>query len=121
MEAAWIAYWRPLFGPSTPACTLAAARRIALAQDVDDMVRGVRAFHDRRDLRDFALGWAKPIIVVSGDHDRTPSPPTAASITRSPNRQFHLIRDCGHYVNLERPSEFAAVLTAAIDGLSDPR
>jgi pimeloyl-ACP methyl ester carboxylesterase len=59
MEAGWQAYWRPLFGWNTPARVLADAHRMALEQDVTDVARGVRAFHDRRDLTDFAVGLAQ--------------------------------------------------------------
>lgn len=115
MEAAWRAYWQPLFGPGTPAAVLAEARSTALEQDVHDVIRGVRAFHDRRDLTDFARAWPKPLVVISGELDRTPAPSTAAQAAGGPNRQFHLVRNCGHYVNLERPREFRALLGRAIE------
>jgi pimeloyl-ACP methyl ester carboxylesterase len=119
LEAAWEAYWRPLFGPATAAETIARARRMALAQDVDDVVRGVRAFHDRRDLTAFAEAWPKPLVVISGDHDRAPLPATAAAVATGPNRRFHLVSNCGHYVNLERPAEFRALLAGAVPWPSD--
>jgi len=118
-EAAWRAYWRPLFGPDTPPATIARARRMVLAQDVDDVVRGVRAFHDRRDLTGFAEAWPKPLVVIAGDHDRHPTPATAAAIVTGPNRRFHLVRRCGHYVNLERPAEFRALVAGALPWPSD--
>jgi pimeloyl-ACP methyl ester carboxylesterase len=114
MEAAWRAYWRPLFGPSTPPDVLDRARRLALEQDVHDVIRGVVAFHDRRDLTAFARAWAGPVVVISGDRDRTPSPSSAASITTAPNRRLHVVEDCGHYVNLERPAQFRALLAGTI-------
>src|SRR5262245_48449715 len=111
VAAGWRAYWRPLFGRDTPAEAIAEAERMALAQDVDDVVRGVRAFHDRRDLTAFAAAWPKPLVVVSGDQDRHPLPSTAAAIVgEAPDRRFHLVPSCGHYVNLERPTEFRALL-----------
>jgi pimeloyl-[acyl-carrier protein] methyl ester esterase len=119
IEAGWRAYWRPLFGRDTPAATLADARRSALSQDVEDVVRGVRAFHDRRDLTDFVADWARPIVVISGDQDTAPLPSTAAAITAvAPDARFHLVRNCGHYVNLERPAEFRALLAGSLRRLS---
>lgn len=109
LAAAWDAYWRPLFGRHTPAEIVASARSLALDQNVGDTIRGVRAFHDRRDLSDFARSWPGPIVVISGDQDRTPSPSTAAL----PDRPFHLVEDCGHYVNLERPDQFRSLVTRA--------
>lgn len=119
MEAAWEIYWRPLFGRDTPADTLAEARRMALEQDPNDVIRGVRAFHDRRDLTDVALAWRKPLVVISGDQDRAPSPAAAARAAAGPGRQFHLVEDCGHYVNLERPAELRARVASAIRQASD--
>ena len=114
MEAGWRTYWRPLFGPDTPAAVLAEARSMALGQDVEDVIGGVRAFHDRRDLTDVARAWPKPLVVISGALDRTPAPSTAAQVAGGPNRQFHLVRNSGHYVNLERPHEFRDLVARAI-------
>ena len=54
---------------------------------------------------------AMPVVVVSGEHDRTPRncAVLAASV---PNGRFHLVEDCGHYVPLEQPSRLAAILRA---------
>jgi pimeloyl-ACP methyl ester carboxylesterase len=118
LEAAWRAFWRPLFGRDTPTDVLAEAHRMALDQDVDDVIRGVRAFHDRRDLTDFARAWPKPLVVVSGDQDRTPPPATAAQIatTTAPGRRFHLVPDCGHYVPLEHPTALHTLLAPTLVG-----
>jgi pimeloyl-ACP methyl ester carboxylesterase len=115
IEAGWRAYWRPLFWRDAPAAALADAQRLALSQDVEDVLWGVRAFHDRRDLTDFVAAWAKPIVVISGDQDTAPLPSTAAPITAvAPDARFHLVRNCGHYVNLERPAEFRALLADSL-------
>ena len=58
IHAAWDRYWAPLFSSTADAETLAAARRLALEQDVDDLIRGVRALHDRRDQTEFVSAWA---------------------------------------------------------------
>jgi pimeloyl-ACP methyl ester carboxylesterase len=118
MKAGWLAYWRRLFGTGTPEDIIATARDMAMAQDVDDVIRGVRAFHNRGDRADFARAWPGQIVVVCGDQDRTPSPSTAAAIADAPHRRFHLVRNCGHYVNLERPTEFRRLLTEATEQFS---
>jgi pimeloyl-ACP methyl ester carboxylesterase len=55
IDAAWTRYWAPLFSHHTPPAVIAAARALALSQDVSSLVRGVRAFHDRRDLSDVVV------------------------------------------------------------------
>jgi pimeloyl-ACP methyl ester carboxylesterase len=80
-------------------------RAHALGKDLsrECLLRGVRAFFDRPDLSDFARVWAGRIDAISGEHDRTPSPETSETVARSAvDGRFHLVRDCGHYVNLER-------------------
>jgi pimeloyl-ACP methyl ester carboxylesterase len=119
MAAAWRAYWQPLFGPDTPPAVLGEARKMALEQDVREVIRGVRAFHDRRDLTDVALAWPKPLVAISGDQDRTPPPAAAAHITNAPNRRLHVVSNCGHYVNLERPREFRSIITNVIHELRE--
>ena len=89
---------------------IAAAHRWTVDQPLDSIARGVRAFHDRRDLTEFATAWTKPLVVISGDQDRTPSPDTARAITHGANREFHLVPDCGHYVPLEQPGAFRTIL-----------
>lgn len=118
MSAAWPRYWEPLFGPHVRPEALETARRIAFGQAVDDVVRGVRAFHDRRDRSDFARNWQKPLILVSGDHDRSPPPTTTAALAAAvPNGRFHLVDDCGHYVSLERPRELETILQRVLRDL----
>lgn len=74
IEAAWARYWAPLFGRSASHAVVAAARNLALSQDVGDLVRGVRAFHDRRDLTNWVVAWRRPLVVISGAEDLTPAP-----------------------------------------------
>lgn len=118
MAAAWPKYWKPLFGPHTHPDVVAFARRIAFAQPVDDVIRGVRVFHDRADRADVARTWPKPLVVVSGDHDRSPSPATAAALAASaPRGRLHVVEDCGHYVSLERTLELEKILQRVVRDL----
>ncbi len=114
MEAAWARYWAPLFGRNASRAVVAAARELAMSQDVGDLVRGVRAFHDRRDLTDWVAHWRRPLVVISGAEDLTPPPSTAASIGVGPARRFHLVEDCGHYVSIERPEIFRSLLASTL-------
>ena len=114
MEAAWARCWAPLFGRNASRVVVAAARELAMSQDVGDLVRGVRAFHDRRDLTDWVAHWRRPLVVISGAEDLTPPPSTAASIGVGPARRFHLVEDCGHYVSIERPEIFRSLLASTL-------
>ena len=121
VEAAWHRYWRPLFGSATPPEVVARARALALDQSVDDLVLGVRAFHDRRDLTGVVRGWDRPLAVISGDQDRTPLPATAATAAQGPVRRFHLVAGCGHYVNIERPAELRSILAGTLRWIDEQR
>ena len=108
----WHTIWQPLFGESAAEATVEQAAAWALEQRVEDIVTGVRAFHDRHDQSRFANEWKRPVVVLSGDQDRTP--PAAAACLPGPQRRFYRIDDCGHYANLEQPTSFRALLAAAI-------
>jgi pimeloyl-ACP methyl ester carboxylesterase len=119
MAAAWRDYWLPLFADTTSPQITESARRWAMQQDVSSVVNGVRAFHNRRDLSSFAAQWRRPLIGISGDRDLTPSPSKLRHIATGPNRAFHLVPDCGHYVNLEQPAAFEELLAEAIRSIVD--
>ena len=110
VAAAWDRYWRPLFGPYTPESVVAEARSMALEQDVASLVRGVRAFHDRRDNGRFIAQWAGPLVAISGSFDHQPPPSEAIKLGIGERRSVYVIEGCGHYVNLEQPSVFRPLL-----------
>lgn len=114
VDSAWQEYWHPLFAPGSSAATIDAARQLALDVESSSLVRGLRAFHDRRDLSGFAAGWTKPLVGLSGTHDRSPTPATVEALATGPSRRFHLVEHSGHYVNLERPTEFRSIITESI-------
>ncbi len=119
VEAAWLRYWAPLFGRSTSAAIVAGARELALRQSVADLVRGVRAFHDRRDQTDWVAQWRRPLVVIHGAEDVTPAPSTAASLIVGEHRRFHLVDNCGHYVNLEQRATFRSLLSNALQRMTN--
>jgi pimeloyl-ACP methyl ester carboxylesterase len=53
-------------------------------------------------------------VVISGAHDRTPSPSTARERAVGPRRRFNLVEDCAHYVSLERPERFRSLLARTL-------
>jgi pimeloyl-[acyl-carrier protein] methyl ester esterase len=115
MAAAWDRYWRPLFADTTAPTVVDAARALAMSQPVASVVNGVRAFHDRRDLSAFAATWDGPLIGISGDRDYAPGPSILRALATGDNRMFHLVENCGHYVNLEQPAAFGELL----EGMND--
>jgi pimeloyl-ACP methyl ester carboxylesterase len=103
IAAAWRSYWSPLFSAHARSETVSAAERLALEQEVDDLVVGVRAFHDRRDHSRFVRTWRGLLHLVSGAQDRTPTPAAAAASVGGSARALQTTLDhCGHYVPLER-------------------
>lgn len=118
MKAAWRTYWLPLFAESTSATIKDAARTCAMQQAVGSIVNGVRAFHNRRDLSAFVARWDRPLIGVSGDRDFAPSPSKLRQVATGAKREFHLVPECGHYVNLEQPAAFDALLAEAIHSIT---
>jgi pimeloyl-ACP methyl ester carboxylesterase len=115
VDAAWVELWEPLFTVGSPRASVERARRMALAQSVDDLVNGVRVFHDRNDCGDVVRALRGPVIAVSGAGDRTPGPAVAAALARDAAAgELRVVDDCGHYVNLERPREWDALLGAVV-------
>jgi pimeloyl-ACP methyl ester carboxylesterase len=105
------------FGPSANPGAVRAAKKIALDQDSDDLIRGTRIFHDRRDASDVVRRWRKPLVVVVGDEDQLSAAPVenADQLAKSaPFGRLHVMRGCGHFANLERPTEFNDIVNDVI-------
>ena len=87
-------------------------KEIMLDQHNDDLIRAVRVFHGRPDLSDVVRLWEKPLLVICGDCDRTVSERKAVALAaNAPLGQMHVMRGCGHYMNMERPAEFNRVVS----------
>jgi 3-oxoadipate enol-lactonase len=82
----------------------------ATAQGVADALRGMGARPDATPaLRDCAV----PALVIAGAEDLvTPRPDMAALARALPKARFEVVAGAGHYGFLERPAEYAALLTA---------
>ena len=118
LDAAWASYWAPLFAADADCDVVRRAHEVARAQGIDEIVRGVRVFHERPDRSEFIETFDAPVIVAHGELDRVPRDP--ARLARRLQRGKHVIVACsGHYVPLERPSELANVLRHAIDDLNN--
>jgi pimeloyl-ACP methyl ester carboxylesterase len=110
MEDAWPKYWAGLFGANADSRVVEAARRLACSLEIGDVVRGVKAFHNRHDLTDFARSWSKPLVVIRGDQDGSPPHSAAADAASSPRGEIHVIEDAGHYTSLEQPSRVQGII-----------
>jgi pimeloyl-ACP methyl ester carboxylesterase len=112
LAAAWDRYWAPLFAPDADPTVVERARRLTLAAEVEDIVRGVWAFHTRTDRSELLVSLTCPVTIVRGAHDRIPAdaPALAASLHRG---RFVEIAGAGHYVPLEAPDELAEVIHEA--------
>ena len=80
-------------------------------QRTEDLVRAVKVFHGRPDLADVVSRWEKPFIAVCGDCDLIVTEKKTADLASSaPLGQLHVMRGCGHYMNMERPKEFNQIV-----------
>lgn len=106
-------YWAPLPSRAADPSVVDQVRRIALAQHVDDVIRGVRVFHGRPDRSGFLAGFRAPVVVVRGADDplvrRGEGLPTGA-----PNATLRRIPGAGHYVSIEAPAALTAIVAEAI-------
>jgi pimeloyl-ACP methyl ester carboxylesterase len=67
-------------------------------------------------MSDFAARWNKPLLIMCGDKDRVVTESkTAAFVATTQSGVMHVMRDCGHYMNMERPSEFNGIIADFVD------
>ena len=113
IDAAWDRYWRPLLAPDVDSAVAQAARSIARSQGAERVAAGVRAFHGRPDRDGFLDSWVGPVWVVAGEHDVRPERARvmAARLAQGRHRE---VAGAGHYVPLEAPEAFAAIVAEAL-------
>ena len=110
-NALWAEIKRDLIGSQASVAVIDRIRTLMLAQRSEDLIRAVRAFHSRRDLSTFAARWNKPLLVMCGDKDRVVTvSKTAAFVASTTSGTMHVMRDCGHYMNMERPLVFNRII-----------
>ncbi|UVC07554.1 alpha/beta hydrolase [Rhizobium sp. TH2] len=117
VEAAWATFWNPLFADSN-AEARSEALQLALSHPSEDIARGVSVFHTRPDREALLSKLEIPVVFVTGADDTAPGPESSArqtGLTR--NGRLHVIEDCGHYVPMERPEAFNAILRDVIGGV----
>jgi pimeloyl-ACP methyl ester carboxylesterase len=119
LQYAWERHWTPLFSKSAAPEVIQAGLDIVLLQSLSDILRGVSVFHMRQSRDDVLLRLNVPIHFVSGDEDVAPGPKVSEMQAElAQNGRCHLIRNCGHFVPMEQPEAFNAILR---DVISDTR
>lgn len=84
------------------------ARELGRRQSVDDLVTGVRAFHTRPDAASVLRDFRGKVIVVRGERDGVGR--------KYPNSDAIVVPGAGHYVNLDQPEAFNALLADELAG-----
>jgi pimeloyl-ACP methyl ester carboxylesterase len=106
--------WREIsdwFSPTISQHVVDRIASIAFAQKADDLITAVRVFHGRPDLEYVVAQWEKPLLVVCGEKDSVATERKAIALSHlAPNGELHVMAECGHYMNMERPDEFNRVI-----------
>ncbi|KWV54785.1 hypothetical protein AS026_38105 [Rhizobium altiplani] len=119
LSAAWHEWWKPAFARTTSAAIIAEAESIVMLQPIDDVLRGVRAFHSRQSRDDVLSTFPGPVHVVTGADDVLPG--LAASSKQAgiaQNGCLHVVPECGHYVPMERPETVNSIIRQLIDQIA---
>tara|TARA_E500000318_G_scaffold88124_2_gene85259 strand:- start:327 stop:1061 length:735 start_codon:yes stop_codon:yes gene_type:complete len=122
MARAWETYWAPLFSRSADKQILSEAEELALALPIEDVARGVTAFHTRPSRADFLSNFKRPVIVITGVEDIAPGHKiSAAQAEAAPLGALRVIPNCGHYVPIEQPDALNAILREVIEATAQNR
>lgn len=82
-----------------------------MEQSVEDLVRGVEAFHSRPSRAALLPRLDCPVAMVTGEHDPAPGIMTSRLQAESARRgTLHVVHGCGHYVPLEKPQVLDTLL-----------
>lgn len=115
LAAAWNEFWKPLFAKGVSSRVIEEAKRITMRQPVDDIARGVTAFHTRPSRDDILPAFPGPVIVVTGSEDIAPGIETSRKQAEmAQHGRLHVIPDCGHYVPIERPEAVNSIIREVI-------
>ncbi len=115
MEAAWAHYWQPLISSTTLKEISTRIRQLAQRQPIENVIRGVNAFHTRASRQDVLAAFDGPVIVVTGADDPTPGLATSQQQTElAKHGQLHVVPRCGHYVSMEKPNALTKILNDLI-------
>lgn len=95
---------------------LAAVRPLAERQSPDAVVAALAALGSRPDRRDRLAAVVAPTLVIVGERDG-PTPEAAARVLADgiPGAELAVIAGAGHLSAIERPREFAALISGALE------
>ncbi|WP_431197808.1 alpha/beta fold hydrolase [Roseibium album] len=110
-NAAWNAFWKPLFSVSSNDDVVRAAKESFDKRSARELVDGTVAFHMRPSRRDLLESFPHRTVFISGSHDIAPGPElTFKQAQTARDGSCHVIPNCGHYAPLEATSAFNAIL-----------
>ena len=62
------------------------------------------------DLYGMMKGIACPVLVIHGDSDPIPTASVERMAQSLPNAELRIVKDCGHFVHVEKPEEYFPVI-----------
>ncbi|PVB59499.1 alpha/beta hydrolase [Labrenzia sp. 011] len=115
LEAAWAAFWAPLFSQKASSAAVNAAKEIFNRQSANDIANGIAAFHTRPSRDQFLSRFSGSLTVVSGEDDVAPGVEVSTKQAASASKgTLEIIPECGHYVPLEKPEYLNKILRDVI-------
>jgi len=119
-EGLWPEIKRDLVGAQALPDAVARIKTLMLEQRTEDLIRAVRVFHSRPDVSGVVEQWDKPLLAICGDQDRVVTETKTITLAQSARfGELHVMSGCGHYMNMERPSEFGSVISSFITAVED--
>ena len=116
LEAAWCAFWKPLFASETSSGTVEKAKRITMRQPLEDVARGVTVFHTRPSRDDVLANFPRQVVVVTGSEDVAPGLKISTKQAKMALQgRLHVIPDCGHYAPMEQPEAINSIIREVLD------
>jgi pimeloyl-ACP methyl ester carboxylesterase len=109
VEALWESMRPKLFPADADLALVERARRIAVEQEPDAVVRAVEAIRERGDATDVVAELGDRALVVLGERD----PFVSAEEVRA--HEVHVLPGCGHLPSMERATEFNELLEGALE------
>jgi pimeloyl-ACP methyl ester carboxylesterase len=112
VEAMWDELRPRLFSEFADSGVVERARSLALEHTPEELIAAVEAMRDRSDSSQTARGFFGPALVAAGGSDAFFTPDEARTLAKSMQAaSVYVFAGCGHLPSLERPDEFAHVLT----------
>ena len=87
----------------------------AQSVSVEELVAAQEAMRDRGDSTDVVHAFAGPMVVCAGAEDEILTPDEARALAAAaPNGRAVVFEGAGHFMSLERPDEFDAVIAEVL-------